>query len=314
MSKIRYLVTGGAGFIGSHLTATLVARGERVRVVDNLATGRAENLHACAEKLEFIQGDLLDERVRQQALAGIEVVFHQAALGSVPRSIENPAATHLAGTHATFLLLDAARKAGVRRLICASSSSVYGDTEVLPKVETMPLAPRSPYAASKAACEQYVRAFALSYALDTVALRYFNVFGPRQDPHSPYSAVIARFCEAFTGDGEIRIHGDGSQSRDFTFVQNAVQANILAADCPHLLAGQAVNVACGERHSLNELVAFLNEISRQKKVARYGPDRAGDVKHSLADLTRAHDVLGYRPVVDFKTGLARTLEWYVKGL
>jgi len=313
MPGIRYLVTGGAGFIGSHLTEALVARGERVRVVDNLATGRTENLHAFTNKIEFIQGDLLDESVRQKALAGVEVVFHLAALGSVPRSIENPEATHLAGAHATFLLLDAARKAGVRRLIHASSSSVYGDTVVLPKVETMPLAPRSPYAASKAACEHYVRAFALVYALDTVALRYFNVFGPRQNPHSPYSAVIAKFCQAYAGCGEIHIHGDGAQSRDFTFVQNAVQANLLAADCPKGLEGQAINVACGERHSLNEMVALLNEISGQKKVAQHGPDRAGDVKHSLADLARARDLLGYRPVVDFKTGLARTLEWYSKG-
>jgi len=234
-----------------------------VRVVDNFATGKHGNLGPFGRRIEMVEGDLLDEDVREQALRGVDLVFHEAAIPSVPRSVEDPLAAHRNGAHVTILLLESARQAGVRRLVFASSSSAYGDTPRLPKHEGMSPTPLSPYAATKVACEQYVRAYALCYQLDTVSLRYFNVFGPRQDPSSQYSGVIARFCLAFCSEDGLTIFGDGEQSRDFTYVENVVRANLLAACHPHPLRGEAFNVGAGQRTTLNELLALLNQITGQ---------------------------------------------------
>jgi UDP-glucose 4-epimerase len=244
----------------------------------------------------------------------VETVFHEAAIPSVPRSIENPVATHLHGAHATLLLLDAARRAGVRRFIFAASSSAYGDVDAAtPKAESLPLNPLSPYAATKAAGELYIKAFARCYAMDAVALRYFNVFGPRQDPHSPYSGVIARFCTAFRDGLPVRIFGDGEQSRDFTFVENVVRANLAAAEAPNRLNGCVINVGCGEQTTLNRMAALLVELSgKSQKVERVAA-RPGDVKHSRADMNAAKTLLGYEPRVRFAEGLAKTWAWYCQN-
>jgi len=309
---MRVLVTGGAGFIGSHIVEQLLREKDvqEIRVVDNLATGRMDNLQPFLSRIQLIQGDLADAAVCAKAAAGIDVIFHEAAIPSVPRSVDNPLENHLNGAHITILLLEAARKAGVRRVVFAGSSSAYGDSETLPKHEGMLPQPLSPYAATKLAAEHYLAAYAKCYPLDTAVLRYFNIFGPRQDPSSPYSGVIAKFCTAYCRNEPITIFGDGEQSRDFTFVTNAVQANIRAARCPQPLRGQVFNVGCGERFSLNQMVVALNELTGQNRVAEYKPARAGDVKHSLADITRARTILGYEPTVSFKDGLAQTLAWY----
>ncbi len=309
---MKVLITGGAGFIGSHLVEQLLREPgvEHIRVVDNFATGKRKNLEPFASQIELIEGDLLDDATRAHAVRDINVIFHEAAIPSVPRSVQQPVGAHMNGAHATVLLLDSARQAGVRRLVFAGSSSAYGDTPRLPKSEDMPPNPLSPYAATKVACEQYLRAFARCYPMDTVCLRYFNVFGPRQDPSSPYSGVIARFCLAFCGGGSMTIFGDGEQSRDFTYVANVVQANLLAAFHPDPLQGEIFNVGAGERTSLNQLVASLNEITGQDRQVEYKPDRPGDVRHSLADIGKARSILKYRPVVTFRAGLEQTLEWY----
>jgi UDP-glucose 4-epimerase len=310
---MNVLITGGAGFIGSHLAERALAEGATVRVLDNLSTGRAENLAPFSGRIEFIEADLQDDEARERAVKGVDVVFHQAAIPSVPRSIDRPVESHLSGAHATLLLLDSARRSGVRRVVFAASSSAYGDKEVLPKEESMLPEPISPYGASKVACEQYVRAFARCYDLDAVSLRYFNIFGPRQDPSSPYSGVIALFCQSFVRDEPITIFGDGEQSRDFTYVANAVEANWLAATAKNRLDGEVLNVGCAERITLNHMLATLNELTGQQREATHAAPRPGDVRHSQADLTRIRQRLGYRPKVSFRDGLAKTLEWYRKG-
>jgi UDP-glucose 4-epimerase len=307
---MHVLVTGGAGFIGSHLVERLLTEGAKVRVIDNLSTGRAENLAPFRERIEFISADLLDDDARRRAVEGVEVIFHEAAIASVPRSVATPVESHLNGAHATLLLLESARQHRVRRLVFAASSSAYGEKEILPKDEAMIPDPVSPYAATKVACEYYLRAFARCYDLDTVSLRYFNIFGPRQDPSSPYSGVIARFCRSFVDDQALTIFGDGEQSRDFTYVTNAVEANWRAATAAGRLDGEVLNVGCGERVTLNRMLDTLNDLTGQRRRAAYAPSRAGDVRHSLADLRRIRERLGYRPIVSFKEGLAKTLEWY----
>ncbi|MEI6236562.1 MAG: SDR family oxidoreductase [Planctomycetota bacterium] len=309
---MRALVTGGAGFIGSHLIEALIAdpRVTHVRTADNLSTGKLANIRPFFDRIEFIEGDLLDASVREKAVEGIDVIFHEAAIPSVPRSVADPIASHLAGDHLTLHVLDSARRAGVKRLIYAGSSSAYGDTEVLPKVETMPPNPRSPYAVSKLAGEYYAAVFARCYAIDTVTLRYFNVFGPRQDENSPFSAVIAKFCSAFKRNEPLTIHADGQQSRDFCHIDNVVSANLLAAFSTQPLKGEVLNIGCGERHTLIEMVEMLNALSGETRAPNFAPPRPGDVKHSQAGIDRARAVLGYEPRMKFKEGLAKTFEWY----
>jgi UDP-glucose 4-epimerase len=302
-------VTGGAGFIGSHIAEALVKRGDRVRVLDNLSTGRLSNLEGFRDRIEFIEGDLLDARLVARAVEGIECVFHEAALASVPRSIERPLDTHAACVTGTMNLLDAARRAGVRRVVYAGSSSAYGDQPTSSKRETdMPL-PISPYAAAKLASEHYCHAFTATYGLETVVLRYFNVFGPRQDPDSPYSAVIPRFITAMLSGGQPVIYGDGLQSRDFSYVANAVHGNLLAADAPNV-AGRVFNIANGRSTDLLTLVGLLNRALGLAVQPRHEPPRVGDVRESLADITLARQHLGYEPAVEFEEGLRRSIAYY----
>jgi nucleoside-diphosphate-sugar epimerase len=302
----NYLVTGGAGFIGSHIVDALVERGETVRVLDNLSTGARANLGRSWEHIEFIEGSILDRTVLSQALAGIDYVLHEAALPSVPRSVADPLASHEANATGTLNVLVAAREAGVKRLVYASSSSVYGNSPVLPKHEDMPTNPLSPYAVSKLAGENYCRAFFQVYGLETVCLRYFNVFGPRQSPTSQYAAVIPKFIALMLRGEAPVIYGDGTQSRDFTYVSNVVQANLLACSAPDA-AGQVLNVACGDQHSLLDLMRALNHLLGTGFAPTLMPNRPGDVQHSLADIGRAQRVLGYSVPVRFEEGLERTL-------
>jgi nucleoside-diphosphate-sugar epimerase len=306
----KFLVTGGAGFIGSNLADNLIAQGGTVRIIDNFVTGYRENLDEIKGDFEFIEADLNDEAKLRRAVEGVEVVFHEAALPSVPRSVANPKETHEACVNATFKLLVAAKEAGVRRLIYAASSSAYGDQPTLPKVETMLPEPLSPYAAAKLMCEYYCQVFTRVYGLETVSLRYFNVFGPRQDPSSQYSGVISRFVDALlTGKNPI-IYGDGEQSRDFTFIENVVNANIRAAETTKGI-GEVMNAANGERVTLNELLETLKKITGKESVsAEYREARAGDVKHSQADNARARECLGYEKLVGLEEGLRRTIEWW----
>lgn len=301
------LVTGGAGFIGSHLTDRLLAEGWQVRVLDDFSSGREENLAAAARRIQVYKGDLRDAELLASALSGVEVVFHQAAVPSVPRSIAEPLRTHDVNVNGTLNLLEQARQAGVRRVVYAASSSAYGDTPTLPKVETMPAMPLSPYALQKYVGEVYCRLYAGLYGLETVALRYFNIFGPRQNPDSEYAAVIPRFLRACLRGESPRIYGDGEQTRDFTFVGDAVAANVLAADAPRA-SGSVMNIGGGARTSLNALLDAVREITASGVEPIYEPARAGDVRDSLAALGRAHDLLGYTPQVDLREGLRRTLE------
>ncbi len=301
------LVTGGAGFIGSHLTDGLLAAGFRVRVLDDFSSGRESNLAHVLADIDVMRGDLADPATAARACAGADVVFHEGAIPSVPRSVAEPVATNRANIDGTLNVLECARQAGVRRVVCAASSSAYGDTEELPKIETMPPNPRSPYALQKYAGEVYCRLYHELYGLETVALRYFNVFGPRQDPKSEYAAVVPRFATACLRGEPATIHGDGEQSRDFTFVADTVRANLLAADAPGA-AGNVINVAGGRRISLNELLAALQQITGSKVPAIHGPSRVGDVRHSLADLGRARSLLGFEPQVSLADGLRRTVE------
>ena len=309
----KYLVTGAAGFIGRSIAAALLKRGEAVRGIDNLITGKRSNL-AGLEGMEFIEGDLTDPQQCAQACEGIEIVFHEAALASVPRSVADPASTNLHCVTATLNLLVAARAAGVRRVVYAGSSSAYGDTPTLPKQEDMLPNPISPYAVAKLAGEQYMRAFTRVYGLETVVLRYFNVFGPFQDPTSHYSGVLAIFCRRMLAGEQPTIYGDGEQSRDFTFIDNVVHANLLAADAAaENVAGQMMNVATGSRSTLNETFQVIRELTEYKGEPSYAAPRAGDIRDSLADVHRAGELLGYRPIVDFREGLRRTVEWYRMG-
>jgi UDP-glucose 4-epimerase len=304
-----HLVTGGAGFIGSHLVDALLQRGDRVRVLDDFSTGSWDNLEAVRDRIEVIEGDITDPSTVRTAVRDVDVVFHQAALASVPRSVANPLATHRVCVDGTLNVLLAARDAQARRVVYAASSSAYGNSARLPKRETDPTAPLSPYAAAKLAGENYCAAFSEVYGLETVRLRYFNVFGPRQTPDSPYAAVIPLFIRALTSGQSPTVHGDGQQSRDFTFVADVVQANLLAASAPGV-SGRVYNVACGRRTSLLELVALLNTLLGTGIATTHTAPRAGDVKHSLADIERARAELGYRPTTDMREGLRRCLEWH----
>ena len=307
---VKYLVTGAAGFIGRSIATALIERGENVRGVDSFITGKRANLIGL-EAMEFIEGDLADPAVCARACAGVEVVFHEAALASVPRSVADPLATHVNCVDATLNLLMAARAAGVRRVVYAGSSSAYGDTPTLPKHEGMAPNPISPYAAAKLAGEFYMRTFARAYRLETVTLRYFNVFGPYQDPTSQYSGVLAVFCRKMLDGEQPTIYGDGEQSRDFTYIANVVEANLLAAAAPaHKVSGQMMNLATGTRSTLNETFKILCELTDYQGKPAYVPPRAGDIRHSLADIRLAGELLGYRPAVDFREGLRRTVEWY----
>lgn len=304
-----YLVTGGAGFIGSHIAEALVNRGDRVRVLDNLMTGKRENLSHLIGKIEFIEADIRDYTAIRQAAEGVSVIFHEAAIPSVPRSVADPQLSHDVNVNGTFNVLMAARDAGVRRLVFAASSSAYGDTEVLPKIETMMPNPLSPYAAAKLVGELYCQTFTRVYGLETVALRYFNVFGPRQDPTSPYSGVISKFVTALLENQTPTIFGDGEQSRDFTYVANVVDANLRAAEAPEAV-GKVMNLGIGERITLNQLFDELQKIIGTNLKPNYEETRAGDVRHSLADISRAENLLGYRPLVGLAEGLKYTVDWY----
>jgi nucleoside-diphosphate-sugar epimerase len=302
-----YLVTGGAGFIGSHLAEELIRRGERVRVADNLSTGKATNI-AHLPAVELLQGDLAEIEVARAACAGVDYVLHQAAIPSVPRSVADPVSSNRANIDATLNVLVAARDAGVRRVVYAGSSSAYGDTPTLPKHEEMPTAPLSPYALQKLVGEQYLRLFTSLYGLETVTIRYFNVFGPRQDPSSPYSGVISLFASALLDGRRPVICGDGEQTRDFTYVANVVDGVLRA--CTADASGLVINVATGGRVSISELCRTLADLIGVDTEPEHVPARAGDVRHSQADITRARQVLGYEPIVPFRDGLQRTVEWY----
>jgi UDP-glucose 4-epimerase len=302
-----YLVTGGAGFIGSHIAEELLRRGHRVRVVDSLITGKRRNLEPL-HGVEFLEGDLADLSVAQRAVDGMEYVLHQAAIPSVPRSVKDPLTSNRANIDASLNVLVAARGAGVKRLVYAGSSSAYGDTETLPKREDMPTKPLSPYALQKLVVEQYCQMFTRLYGFETVAIRYFNVFGPRQDPGSPYSGVISLFATALLSGRQPLIYGDGEQTRDFTYVANVVDGVLRASESPDV-SGEVINVATGGRISLNELLRTMNRILGTETHAIYLDVRAGDVRDSQADITKARQLLGYAPLVDLEEGLRHTIDW-----
>jgi nucleoside-diphosphate-sugar epimerase len=309
MSKV--LVTGGAGFIGSNLTEDLLKKGHFVRVLDDFSTGKRENLIFAKTypSLEIVEGDIRDLRTCQKAVQGTEYVFHQGALPSVQRSVEDPETSNAVNVGGTLNILLAAREKRVKRVIYASSSSIYGDTPTLPKHEEMPSNPLSPYALQKYIGEQYCRLFYQLYGLETISLRYFNIFGPKQDPNSLYSAVIPKFIDALVQGRAPIIFGDGEQSRDFTYIENVVQANLLAMSAEHL-HGEAINIACGERISLNQLLNVLKEILGSKLSPIYQEPRKGDVKHSLADIRRGKEIIHYEPKVGIETGLKKTVEFF----
>ena len=306
-----YLITGIAGFIGSSIARAVLAQGGSVRGIDNFATGKRENIAEILPQIDFREADLLDQNSLHDACRGVDCIFHEAAIPSVPKSVLDPLGNNRANVDGTVQLLIAARDAKVKRVVYAASSSAYGDTPTLPKREDMLPNPISPYAVAKLAGEHYMKSFSRCYGLETVCLRYFNIFGPRQDPTSPYSGVLAKFITQMLADVQPTIFGDGKQSRDFTYIDNAVHANLLAAKAPaRIAAGEVFNVATGTRFDLNETFQLLKKIIGYRGEAKYGPERAGDVKHSLADLRRAEKQLGYSPQVDFEEGLRRTVQWY----
>ena len=304
------LVTGGAGFIGSHIASALVANGARVRIIDDLSTGYRENISEIGGNVDFVEGSLADESALQKALEDVELVFHEAAIPSVPRSVENPRQTHIASVDSTFSLLLAAKERKVRRVVYAASSSAYGDQPSLPKVEDMLPDPLSPYAVAKLVGEYYCQVFTRVYGLETVSLRYFNVFGPRQDPSSQYSGVISRFVAALLSGERPVIYGDGEHSRDFTYIANVVEANLKAAETTKGV-GAVINIANGERITLNQLLKEVQQLTGKTDVSvDYKPPRAGDVLHSLADITRARELLGFEPRVGLREGLQSTIDWW----
>jgi len=312
VTTTRYFVTGGAGFIGSHIAEALLDKGESVIIFDNLATGREKNLAALKERAQFIRGDLRDFDSLRNAMKGVEIVFHQGALASVPRSIADPITSLETNINGTQNVLLAARDTGVRRVVYASSSSVYGNSPTLPKREDMPTHPMSPYAVQKLTGELLCRVFTQIYGLEAVALRYFNVFGPRQDPTSQYAAVIPRFLTALIEKRRPIVYGDGEQTRDFTYIANVVQANLLAATSPHA-SGYAMNIGCGEQISLNTVLRLAGEVLNVSPHPEYQEPRPGDVRESLADISLAQRLLAYKPTVTFREGLTRTLDALLKG-
>jgi nucleoside-diphosphate-sugar epimerase len=306
----KYLVTGGAGFIGSNIVEKLVEMGESVRVLDDLSTGKMKNLEPILRKLEFMEGSFTDSATAKNAVKGVDFVLHQGAIPSVPRSIDDPVKTNNANILGTLSMLIAARDEGVKRFIYAASSSAYGDSEVMPKEETMNVAPKSPYAIQKLTGEQYCQNFYTIYGLETVCLRYFNVFGPNQDPESVYSAVIPIFIKKMLKGERPIIYGDGSTSRDFTYVANNVDANLKACLAPRECAGEVINIATGTEISLNELIHKINTIIGTNIVPEYKEERKGDIKHSLGDISKARKLLDYKTIVDFDEGLVKTVEFY----
>jgi len=309
----KFLVTGGAGFIGSNICKELISQGCFVRVVDNLLTGKKSNLASIIDKVDFIQADMGDAEVAQSAMKDIDVVLHQGALPSVPRSVDDPAATHRHCVDATFTLLLAARDAGIKRFVYAASSSAYGDTPTLPKVETMTPMPLSPYAVAKLVGEYYCSVFYEVFGLETISLRYFNVFGPQQDPASQYAAAIPAFVTAILKDKPPTIYGDGEQSRDFTYIDNVVEANLLAARAKQT-KGEVINVACGEAVTVNAIIDLINDLVGKNIKPNYTDPRPGDVKHSLADITLAKKLISYKTKVPFKQGLQLAINWYRENL
>lgn len=301
-----FLITGGAGFIGSSIAETLLAKGEKVRILDNFATGRRSNIESLKGDVELIEGSITDKDIVDRAMKGVEVCFHQAAIPSVARSVDDPVTSLQVGVMGTTNVLVGARDAKVRRVVFAASSSAYGDTPTLPKIETMKPAPLSPYAVSKLAAEHLITVFAKLYGMETVSLRYFNVFGPRQDPTSHYAAVIPNFIKAALNKTRPVVYGDGEQTRDFCFIENTVEANLLAATTSNKLNGEVVNIACGERISLNQLLTYIGEEAGTPLDAVYEPTRRGDVRDSLAAIDAAKQVLGYEPRVKVRDGLAKT--------
>ena len=311
--QMKYLVTGGAGFIGSNIVKEILKRGESVRILDNFATGKRENISELTNNPDFelIEGDLRDDSIVKKAVKGVEYILHQGALPSVPRSVKDPITSNNVNILGTLNILEAAKEYGVKRVVCASSSSVYGNSKTLPKIETMPISPLSPYALTKYAQERYCQIFYDIYGLETVSLRYFNVFGPNQDPTSTYSAVIPLFINIMKQDKQPTIHGDGLQSRDFTFVSNNVAANLLACTAPNA-AGKVFNIACGDSFTLLELVAGINKLLGKNIEAIHVNDRVGDIKHSMADINKAIDIMGFEVQCTFLKGLEKTVEFFAK--
>ncbi|MGI4852588.1 MAG: SDR family oxidoreductase [Janthinobacterium lividum] len=307
------LVTGAAGFIGSHLMDALVLRGDRVRGLDNFVTGRAENLAHLRERVDFVEGSLLDPDALRRACDGVDVIFHEAALPSVPRSVSDPETSHRNNIDGTFALLEAARAAGVKRVVYAASSSAYGNQPGFPRVESMQPQPLSPYAVQKLTGELYLQSYAAVFGMETVSLRYFNIFGPRQVPDSPYSGVMAKWILQLQRGEQPVVFGDGEQGRDFTYIDNVVNANLRAAEAPvDKVSGRVFNVACGERHTLNETFGVIARLLETDTTLQHGPTRNGDVRDSLADIRAAQEAFGYTPTVSFEEGLRRTVEWYQK--
>ena len=307
-----FLVTGGAGFIGSHLTEGLVNRGHKVRVIDNFATGKRKNIAHLLDKIELIEGDIRNPQDCQRAVDGVSVVLHQAAVPSVPKSVKDPVTSHQANVDGTFNIMMAAKDAGVKRFVYAASSSAYGDTEISPKHEKILPGPKSPYAVNKLVGEYYGRAFYECFGLQTISLRYFNVFGPRQDPASQYAAAIPAFVTAILEDRQPTVYGDGEQSRDFTYIENVIEANLLAAGAPET-HGEVVNIACGQSITINAIIKQVNELLGKNITPIYTDPRPGDVRDSLADVSLAEEIIGYKPVVYFDEGLKRAIDWYVEN-